>query len=90
MTVARPEATNARRVAIAAAIPMPPSSSQAGKNAPKSTKEGAPRDAQPLMEAASTAPNTTLVKLRFFNCDPLTVYGLARVTGARPGAYPMK
>lgn len=65
MSAARPEATNATRVAIAAAIPTPASSIQAGKNAPKSMKEGAPLEAHPLIGAVSNTPSATLVNLMF-------------------------
>jgi hypothetical protein len=68
-TSATPVATKAAHVAIAARIPMPPCSIQAGKNAPNRAKEGAPRYAHP-------GPLCRLVRRRNplgqFHCSPHT------------------
>lgn len=86
MIAARPEATNATRVATAAAIPMPASSIQAGKNAPKRMKEGAPCKAHPLIEVVSSAPTATLVNLIFAKGYPPVVW----IDRCAAGRVPMK
>src|SRR5262249_6628700 len=59
---ARPVATMTARAMMAIRIPMPASNIQAGKYAPNKMKDGAPREAQPLIASALVRIGTTAAR----------------------------